>query len=214
LIQTALPRPPGLQEQRDLSRDRPDHSSDAAGAPPKDALPAITGFHDIKKEFIMERREREKLHKERERTMEKGFNRGSKTLKPLEVGDRVRVQNQTMVKRIRWDKLGMVVRVMNHRHNEVKIDGRRSTTIRNRRHLRKIPSVRTQDHKIMEPATTSGEKRTVPLEEDTDDEMENDQPMENGELPVESDEPPVEDDEPVEREERATGVARVRRRSM
>ena len=42
--------------------------------------------------------------------METSFNKGSKVLPELSVGDRVRVQNRTTLRMIRWDKTGMVMK--------------------------------------------------------------------------------------------------------
>ena len=42
--------------------------------------------------------------------METSFNKGSKVLPELSVGDRVRVQNLTTLRMIRWDKTGMVMK--------------------------------------------------------------------------------------------------------
>ena len=58
---------------------------------------------------------------------------------PLEVGDRVRVQNQTGPHKTRWSRMGQVMEV-NRAHDQyhVKMDGSRRTTARNRKFLRKI----------------------------------------------------------------------------
>ena len=60
-------------------------------------------------------------------------------LAPLEVGDRVRVQNQTGPRKTRWSRTGRVMEVNNeYDQYHVMIDGSRSTMARNRRFLRKI----------------------------------------------------------------------------
>ena len=63
-------------------------------------------------------------------------------LAPLEVGDRVRVQNQTGPHKTRWSRTGTVMEV-NQEYNQyhVKMDGSRRTTARNRKFLRKIRAV-------------------------------------------------------------------------
>ena len=60
-------------------------------------------------------------------------------LVPLELGDRVRVQNQTGPLKTRWSRTGTIVE-MNLPYDQylVKMDGSRRTTPRNRRFLRKI----------------------------------------------------------------------------
>ena len=53
------------------------------------SLPAISGFYQPKKEFLMERKEHEI------------FDKGSRVLSELAISDRVRIQNQTMLRKIR-----------------------------------------------------------------------------------------------------------------
>jgi len=67
-----------------------------------------------------------------------------KKLPPLMVGDDVIVQNQTGNKPLRWDKTGTVVKVNGFDQYEVRTDGSRKITLRNRKFLRKIdkPKVR------------------------------------------------------------------------
>ena len=70
--------------------------------------------------------------------METSFNKGSKVLPELSVGDRVRVQNQTTLRMIRWDKTGMVMKKLRDRQYKIIMDSSRRVTVRNRRHLRKV----------------------------------------------------------------------------
>merc|ERR1712082_3042 len=69
---------------------------------------------------------------------ESAFNKGSKLLHPLEVGDKVRIQNHTTVRTRRWDKTGVVMKILRDRQYEILVDGGRRLTVRNRRHLRKV----------------------------------------------------------------------------
>ena len=60
-------------------------------------------------------------------------------LAPLEVGDRVRVQNQAGTAKTRWSRTGTIVEVNNQFDQYlVMMDGSRRTTARNRKFLRKI----------------------------------------------------------------------------
>ena len=71
--------------------------------------------------------------------MKKYFDRGTRPLTPLNVGDRVRIQNNTTVRRIHWDLTGTVTQVKRDRQYVIMVDGSRRLTTRNRRHLRRIP---------------------------------------------------------------------------
>ena len=62
----------------------------------------------------------------------------TKRLPPLEVGDFVRVQNQTGPHPNKWDRTGSVVEVRQHDQYVVKIDGSGRVSARNRRFLRKF----------------------------------------------------------------------------
>ena len=77
--------------------------------------------------------------------METSFNKGSKVLPELSVGDRVRVQNQTTLRMIRWDKTGMVMKKLHDRQYEIVMDSSRRVTVRNRRHLRKVENPVEED---------------------------------------------------------------------
>ena len=70
--------------------------------------------------------------------METSFNKGSKVLPELPVGDRVRVQNRTTLRMISWDKTGMVMKKLRDRQYKIVMDSSRRVTVRNRRHLRKV----------------------------------------------------------------------------
>ena len=51
----------------------------------------------------MERKQRELVAAKRIGQMKNCYDKGSKALPKLEVGDKVRVQNQTMIRTIKWD---------------------------------------------------------------------------------------------------------------
>ena len=63
---------------------------------------------------------------------------GSKTLHPLAIGDHVSLQDQTGRTPRAWGKTGVVVEVNDFNSYQVKVDGSRHVTKRNRRFLRKI----------------------------------------------------------------------------
>ena len=106
----------------------------------RDAMPALKSFYDLSKKFVLERKEREKCIGPKIQKMVEVYNKAARDLPKLEVGDKVRVQNQTTVRCNKWDQTGTVVEVLKNRQYTVKISGSGRCTIRNRRHLRKIPA--------------------------------------------------------------------------
>ena len=60
----------------------------------------------------------------------------TKELERLEVGDNVRMQNQTGCRKNKWDKSGVVVEDMGNRQYRVRVDGSGRLSVRNRRFLR------------------------------------------------------------------------------
>ena len=77
---------------------------------------------------------------------------GTRTLTPLTVGDRVRVQNQVGPHPLKWDRTGRVVEVKQFDQYMVRIDGSRRVTLRNRKFLRKfLPAITFPDTPILQP---------------------------------------------------------------
>ena len=76
-------------------------------------------------------------------------------LKPLQVGDIVRIQNQTGSHPNKWDKTGTVVQVGQNDQYIVKVDGSWRLTLRNRKFLRKmIPrGLDDQENKLASPSS-------------------------------------------------------------
>ncbi len=62
----------------------------------------------------------------------------TKALPPLQVGDHVRIQNQTGSHPLKWDRTGVVVEVRQFHQYLIKIDGSGRQTLRNRKFLRKF----------------------------------------------------------------------------
>ena len=79
---------------------------------------------------------REKALATREMRDAKKWKEHSKEQKPLQVGDHVHVQNQLGNYPKRWDKRGVVVSTKGCDQYEVRIDGSRRMTCRNRKYLR------------------------------------------------------------------------------
>merc|ERR1712082_58984 len=126
----------------------------------RDCLPAVKGFYNLKKEHLMERKQRELVAAKRVQVMLDTYNKGAKQLPPLDAGDKVRVQNQTTIRTTKWDRTGVITATLGNRKYEIMMDGSRRITTRNRRHLRKIPGKEI----VQEKEDHGGE------EEDDDDE--------------------------------------------
>ena len=63
---------------------------------------------------------------------------GTKTLKKLEVGNIVSVQNQTGPRAKKWDKTGVIVETLPYDQYRIKMDGSGQVTLRNRQFIRKL----------------------------------------------------------------------------
>ena len=105
----------------------------------RDSLPNVKKFYQIKREFVMERKESEIVVAMSVKKMSESYDKGSRSLPTLSVGDHIRVQNQTTNRTTKWDKTGMVIKDLGNRQYEIMIYGSRHITMRNRRHLRRIP---------------------------------------------------------------------------
>ena len=82
---------------------------------------------------------------QREQALQRRHTRGSeqwsahtRTLPPLQVGDHVRVQNQTGAHPTKWDLTGIITEVRQFDQYMVRIDGSGRVTLRNRRYLRRF----------------------------------------------------------------------------
>merc|ERR1712082_344918 len=102
-------------------------------------LPAVKGFYQLKQEHLMDRKQRELVAAKRIGNMKECYDKGSKALPKLEVGDKVRVQNQTTIRTTKWYRTGTITAILSSRKYEIMMDGSRRITVRNRRYLRKIP---------------------------------------------------------------------------
>jgi hypothetical protein len=113
------------------------------GRPIRDFIPILPGRyhpHDTWRETSIAREEalRNRHMKATERWSEH-----TKQLRPLIVGDTVRIQNQTGQFPTKWDKTGRVVEVRQFNQYVVRVDGSGRATLRNRKFLRKYKPVYT-----------------------------------------------------------------------
>ena len=101
----------------------------------KDHLP--NKFRKLRIDWKKARKSREIITSEQ---IPPSIEKTSRTLKPLSVGDRVAVQNQTGNKPNKWHNMGRVVQILPFRKYMVVMDGSRRITTRNRKFIRKIPA--------------------------------------------------------------------------
>ena len=87
----------------------------------------------------------------------------TRRLKPLKLGDRVLMQNQSGHHPKRWDRTGSVTDVLEHDQYLIKIHGSGRVTRRNRRFLRKIEPFTLQHEREPPPPTMSSPLASSPL---------------------------------------------------
>ena len=92
----------------------------------------------------------EALRNRHQKTCEK-LTEHTKCLPPLQVGDHVRVQNQSGPNPTKWDKTGVVVEVRQFDQYVIRTDGSGRVTLRNRRFLRKYIPVIPREPLINRP---------------------------------------------------------------
>ena len=84
---------------------------------------------------------REKALRHRHIIQHEKWSEHTKSLTPLHVGDRVRLQNQTGHHPNKWDCTGIVIEVRQYHQYLIRVDGSGRPTLRNRKFLRKYTPV-------------------------------------------------------------------------
>ena len=113
----------------------------------KDALPCNPANLQLRPEWVLKSRMREKALACRYLSRHTDLSKNSKELKPLAQGDVVQVQNQRGNHANKWDLSGTVIEVQPFDAYLIKMDGTGRITKRNRRFLKSIvPFHNTQDH--------------------------------------------------------------------
>ena len=112
------------------------------GRPIRDFIPIHPGCyepHPTWKETLLAR---EEALRNRHMRLAERLTEHTKLLQPLQVGDKVRIQNQTGPHPTKWDKTGTVVEVRQYDQYFVKMDGSGRVTLRNRKFLRRyVPAI-------------------------------------------------------------------------
>ena len=76
------------------------------------------------------------------------WNEHTRALKPLRVGDRVRIQNQTGLHLNKWDCIGIIIEVCRFHKYVIRINGSGRQTLRNHKVLRKYTPVYQQSKRM------------------------------------------------------------------
>ena len=93
-----------------------------------------------------------------------------RTLKPLKIGDPVRIQNQYGNRPKKWCNTGKVIEVKPHRQYAVEVDGSKRITLRNRKFLRRsIGENRVHRHHIMQNTVPKKPVQEYPQPSDSTD---------------------------------------------
>ena len=111
------------------------------GRPIKDFIPILPGSCRPQNTWIETSRAREEAMGARNVRNVERLTEHTVRLQPLEVGDRVFIQNQTGNHPLRWDRTGLVIEVKQFDQYAVKVDGSGRVTLRNRKFLRKFDKI-------------------------------------------------------------------------
>ena len=130
------------------------------GRPIRDPIPAPLGKycpHQTWQETIANREKALAIRHSREREK---WSEHTRSLKPLDVGDHVYVQNVVGNNPLKWERTGIVVEILPYRQYNIKLDGSGRITLRNRRHLRKFTPFYSKAK--MPPQPYKGEPAHIP----------------------------------------------------
>ena len=111
------------------------------GRPIKDFIPILPGSYRPHNTWIETSRAREEAMRARNVRNAESLTEHTVRLQPLDVGDRVFIQNQTGNHPLRWDRTGLAIEVKQFDQYAVKVDGSGRVTLRNRKFLRKFDKI-------------------------------------------------------------------------
>ena len=86
---------------------------------------------------------REAAHGQRHALHQDKWSEHTRSLQPLKIGDKDRVQNQTGNHPLKWDKTGSVVEVRQLHQYLIRLDGSGRQSLRNRKFLRRYTPIHT-----------------------------------------------------------------------
>ena len=142
------------------------------GRPIRDFLPIRPGQFSPTDVWVNCRETRELAHRERFIRGAERWSRNTRDLKPLNVGNKVLIQNQHGAGKIakKWERTGQIIESLGYNKYRVKIDGSGRVSDRNRQFLRRItPVTPTMPGPIPSPpchgtTTESPEPPTAPIQ--------------------------------------------------
>ena len=111
------------------------------GRPIRDFIPILPGKYKPHQTWKETLKAREEALRNRHMRSAEYWSEHTKKLRPLEVGNYVRLQNQTGPHPKKWDKTGRVIEVRQYDQYVVRVDGSGRKTLRNRKFLRKYTPV-------------------------------------------------------------------------
>ena len=112
------------------------------GRPIRDFIPILPDKYLPHPTWQSVIQDRETALRRRHMAIAEKLTQHSRRLPPLQVGDCVRIQNQTGIYPRRWDRTGSVVEVRQYDQYVIRVDGSGRVTLRNRKSLRKFNPVR------------------------------------------------------------------------
>ena len=98
----------------------------------RDFIPVVRGNYVPRKEWLLTQQDREVVLARQHEVKQEELSKSTKTLVPLEVGTVVCLQNQHGPHKQRWDRSGVVVKVLPFSQYKVRVDGTGRVTRRNR----------------------------------------------------------------------------------
>ena len=104
----------------------------------RDVLPVLKKSYIPRKEWLLTAEQREQALSRRHLSKKAELEQGTRQLTPLTLGAVVSVQNQAGPHKLKWDKSGTVVEVLDHHQYKVKMDGSGRVSLRNQAFLRPI----------------------------------------------------------------------------
>ena len=131
----------------------------------RDTLPLHQHRYKINPNWARNLHERELSMNKQNQALKQLYDKGSKCLKPLSVGDEVLSQNMRTKK---WDKSGRIIEVKGFRQYLMKMNGSGRLSLRNRRHLQKLNSMSIKTAEIQHPVHCSEDYPTQNRDQDED----------------------------------------------
>ena len=113
------------------------------GRPTKVLIPIMPGKYHPHRTWEDSLNLREAAHGQRHALHQDKWSQHTRSLQPLKIGDKVRVQYQTGNHPLKWDKTGSVVEVRQFHQYLIRLDGSGRQSLRNRKFLRRHTHIHT-----------------------------------------------------------------------